>query len=54
MHKLCQLGPIRGSLRASCVTCAKRWRSSVIARALGGIWGELKEVKELLGVMAYI
>ena len=24
-----------------------------IARALGGIWGELKEVKELLGVMAY-
>ena len=24
-----------------------------IARALGGIWGELKEVKELLGVIAY-
>ena len=24
-----------------------------IARVLGGIWGELKEVKELLGVIAY-
>ena len=24
-----------------------------IARALGGIWGELKDVKELLGVIAY-